>query len=178
MPKRRQDHCDVEGCPRAHKAHGLCPTHLRRKRLGQDLNRPVGPRRGPEKCTWKECTRKSVALGLCTLHYKRQSEGRDMDAPAYSRNGEWYITSSGYVIRTLNGRRESQHRVVMAEMIGRSLLSHESPHHKNGDRADNRPENLELWSKSQPPGQRVADKLAWAREIISLYEPLEQEGKI
>lgn len=61
----------------------------------------------------------------------------------------------------------------MAEMIGRPLLSHESPHHKNGRRDDNRPCNLELWSTSQPPGQRVVDKLAWAREMIELYGGLD-----
>lgn len=45
-------------------------------------------------------------------------------------------------------------------------------HHKNGNRSDNRPENLELWSKSQPPGQQVEDKVRWAREILERYEPL------
>jgi hypothetical protein len=34
---------------------------------------------------------------------------------------------------------------------------------------DNRPENLELWSRSQPAGQRVADKVEWARQILALY---------
>lgn len=69
-----------------------------------------------------------------------------------------------------------QHRVVMEELLGRALLPHETVHHRNGDRSDNRPGNLELWSSWQPAGQRVVDKLAWARELVALYggEPTEQ----
>ena len=41
----------------------------------------------------------------------------------------------------------------------------------NGVRDDNRPENLELWNTSQPSGQRVADKVRWATDILRLYTP-------
>ena len=42
-----------------------------------------------------------------------------------------------------------EHRYVMQQKLGRRILPTEAVHHKNHDRQDNRPENLELMSAGE-----------------------------
>ena len=126
-------------------------------------------------CSVDGCANHIYARRLCSKHYRKERAHGDPN-----HNSDWgtrkTITKQGYVVWQENGREVREHRRVMEEHLGRPLLTNESVHHINGDRGDNRLENLELWSSSQPAGQRVADKVRWAQAILDLYSDLEGHG--
>jgi len=62
-----------------------------------------------------------------------------------------------------------EHILVAEQTLGRYFVEGESVHHLNGVRDDNRPENLELWTRPQPTGIRVSDAIDWARSIYDRY---------
>lgn len=139
-------------------------------------SRPADP------CVVAMCSKQGRHRRMCPAHYTRWLKTGDVqeDIPVQERvaNGQGHITKDGYRIlsnknhpNARSNGRIFEHVLVMSEIIGRPLRDNENVHHRNGNRSDNTPENLELWSTSQPAGQRIEDKLAWAIELLNDYRP-------
>lgn len=123
--------------------------------------------------------------GSIGLLYKKRtlfcSRSCSMFAREHNRGGKLPIgtkkqSPNGYVmVKVQEGPTKwvQEHRLVMAEVLGRELLSRERIHHKDGVRNHNAPNNLELWTldHKDPPGVRVVDlrkDSGWVSGLLSL----------
>ena len=126
----------------------------------------------------KECVRTGCSLRRktsyscgCTRYAKGPASPAWRGGISKDRNGYIRIYApdhpnadkSGYVL---------EHVLIMSKIIGRPLTKEETVHHKNGIRADNSPSNLELWTGRHSKGQRVSDLIIWAKELLTMYEPI------
>lgn len=64
-----------------------------------------------------------------------------------------------------------EHRLVAERMLGRYLLAGECVHHRNRDKRDNRPENLEVCESNSAHHRRHAAEHAAAGEVLPINRP-------
>ena len=174
--------CDILDCGRRHHARGYCAVHYNRMLRNIPLDSHIRGSGNKKLCTMDGCTYTHLAKGYCQVHYWRYQRkvGKGMNAPF--KGDIWFSSvvdgqgysypwkNNGYVM-VYGNKITLLHRIIIEEYLGRKLLSEENVHHINGKRDDNRLENLELWSSSQPHGQRIKDKIIWAEEILAIYAP-------
>lgn len=131
-------------------------------------------------CKWGPCDREVFCKGYCQPHYRQSLAGEPLRPLRKIANPTW---GGGKILDGYHLTYKPDHpnswadgyvptnRLVMSESLNRPLLKSETVHHKNGNKLDNRIENLELWTKAHPTGMRVEDVVQYAIEILRLYKP-------
>lgn len=158
----RPQECAVPPCERRAVTRGWCHGHyLRWSRTGDvradvPLTRPPRPR-----CKAGDCDREATHRGLCATHrWRSERRGNpEPEVPIRTPSGRGGL-SHGYIklpVRederwlVAGATSALEHRLVLARSLARPLRPDESVHHRNGDRTDNRLDNLELWTRSSQP---------------------------
>lgn len=136
----------------------VSPAKTCSRRCGRELRRRTHPQRssGCESCGGSMIEKKPTAR-FCSLSCANR--GREPGRGGALPDGSRYLRSDGYVDLKVDGIWVREHRHVVQLQLGRRLERHERVHHKNGQRADNRSQNLELWKvrTKDPAGVRASD---------------------
>lgn len=149
----QRQYCTVEGCENRVNGHGYCQKHYQQMwNAGIEI-----PGANWTRCSVEGCESFARSRGYCVKHYNRWKKHGDPLAILIAEAGQGHVNRQGYRKLKINGKTISEHRYVMEQHLGRELLPHETVHHINGDRLDNRLENLELWVGNHGSGVRASE---------------------
>ena len=98
-------------------------------------------------CRINGCPGGIRSRGWCRRHYeswRRLGDENEVDRRGRRANGTGSIHKDGYLVIRVDGRSRLEHRVVWERHHGSIPAASHHVHHLNGDRRDNRIENLEL----------------------------------
>lgn len=176
--------CKAEECVKiADGPKGFCKTHYIYSRKGivdqvsgKRLKQPqrISKYGDGARCIVGDCKSKPISHGMCNRHSIQRSSGiidsqgtqlRPLMAAGRRRERDRWVgsTRDGYVLVVApdnhpHARQDGsilEHRLVMEGVVGRYLEEWEIVHHKDGNRQNNLPQNLELLdgrAKSSGPG--------------------------
>ena len=137
FPCRIRKYCGIKcRCIGRRPPDKICPT------CGKSFH--------PKFKGWDKLTTTFCSISCCKI---------GKNSPRY--NGYQRVTADGYLqIRNIRSKKyETVHRLIMEYFIRRKLKKSEVVHHKNGNKLDNRIENLEIMTFSEHSFKHVKEHI-------------------